>query len=82
MKTLVDLNISEEESIFIREVFRDIFQARDISYTRRSNDVLTLDEDIDTIDFETLDEIVIHGLGNIESNTLDKNKLIEIYRTL
>lgn len=80
-KILVDLNISQEEAIFIRETFMKVFQTREISYTRKAAEMQQYDES-EMEDFESIDSIVINGLKNVDSNTLDTNVLIGLYNSL
>lgn len=80
-KIKIDLNIQQEDSIFIRETFMKIFGAREIQYVKPNIYEQTF-EDEDDIMFDSIDDIVIKQLGNVDSSTIDKSKLIEIYKSL
>ncbi len=80
-KVKLDLNVSYEESIFIRETFMKLFEAREISYVHEKKDIEEY-EDIGEITFDTVDAIVVKSLDTVESKTIDKRKLISIYNDL
>lgn len=80
-KIKIDLNISHEDSIFIRETFMKVFSAREIQFTK-PNAFENVFEDEEEIAFDSIDDIVISQLNNIDSNTIDKSKIIEIYKSL
>ncbi|MDC1040216.1 metallophosphoesterase [bacterium] len=76
----LDVNISYEEANFIRETFAENFKVREIQ-------LLPVKEDEEVfeggeIQFESVDQIVIQQLETIESNLVDTQELIEIYRSL
>ena len=80
-KVKLDLNLNIEDAMFIRETFMNIFSTRDISYTHEKTDQDQY-EDLSEVQFDTIDAIVIKSLENVESNTIDKRKLIELYNNL
>ena len=76
----LDVNISYEEANFIRETFAEQFKVREIQ-------LLPVKEDEEIfeggeIKFESVDQIVIQQLETIESNLVDTEELIKIYRSL
>lgn len=77
-----DLDITYEEVQFIKELFTNHFGPRKldvIPMTKKGDDQDFADSDIK---FQSVDQIVIEGLKNIDSLTMDKGTLIEIYRSL
>ena len=80
-KVKIDLNISYDDSLFIRETFMKIFSAREISFTYDKKDKEEFEE-LEDITFDSVDSIVIKSLNTIESKTIDKRKLISIFNSL
>jgi hypothetical protein len=58
-----------------------VFNAREIQFVKPNVYEHTF-EDEDEITFDSIDDIVISQLNNVDSNTIDKSKLIEIYKSL
>lgn len=81
-KITSDLDITYEEVQFIKEVFTQQFNPRklDIIPNTKKNDEQDFADQ--NVQFQSVDQIVIQGLKDIDSLTLDKNTLIEIYRSL
>lgn len=76
----IDVNISYEEANFIRETFYENYKVRELQ-------LLPVKEEEEAflgteIKFESVDQIVISQLETIESNTIDTNVLIELYRDI
>ena len=76
----LDVNISYEEANFIRETFAEKFNVREIQ-------LLPVKEEEEAfeggeIQFESVDQIVIQQLETIESNLVDTDELVKIYRSL
>jgi len=79
-KVKLDINISYEEANFVREEFAKLYNVRDMQLlpvAKESEESMGHD-----IKFESVDQIVISQLSTIESQSFDKNKLIDIYRGL
>ena len=76
-----DLDISYEEIQLIKDTYATHFEPRrlDISAPTRNSD--ETDYDTET-EFQSIDQIVIDGLMNIDSISIDKGLLIEIFRGL
>jgi hypothetical protein len=81
-KVLVDIDISYEESLFIRETFMDSHKAREIKLIIDRNSDHTEDNSSADINFESIDKIVLTQIEGITSDNFDKKKLIEIYNSL
>ena len=81
-KLTIDININYEEVTFIKELFENELRAREINLiTNRSVDGITIDSAAE-LDFQSVDSIVISHLQSIESTTIDKQRLIDIYNSL
>jgi hypothetical protein len=81
-KITSDLDISYEEINFIKEVFQSQFGPRklDIIPTSKKQDEHEFRDS--NIKFQSVDHIVMQGLKDVESLTLDQAILIDIYRSL
>jgi hypothetical protein len=81
-KVTLDVDISYEEANFIKEVFFDQYQLRELSIIPNKN-VNALDQQtVGEINFESVDTIVSSQLTQVESDSYDNNLLMEIYRNL
>ena len=81
LRVHLDIDISYEEANFIKESFIAEHDIREISLIQEKNSIDIIDDATDA-KFESVDQIVTEQLINIESETIDKNKLLEIYRAL
>lgn len=73
----LDISISYEEANFIREKFAEQYNVRELQ-------LIPIKEEEEAyeggdIKFESVDQIVITQLETIESNTIDRQRLISIY---
>lgn len=73
----LNINISYEEATFIKEKFAEQYNVRELQ-------LMPIKEEQEEfeggdIEFESVDAIVISQLDTIESDTVNKNKLIAIY---
>jgi DNA repair exonuclease SbcCD nuclease subunit len=81
-KVNLDIDISFEEANFIKETFISEHDIREISLIQdKANLDGSTDDNPDT-KFESVDQIVTEQLVNIESDSFDKNTLLEIYNNL
>lgn len=80
-KIKLDLNMQIEDANFVRETLVNLYKTREFVYQHERKEI-TEYEDLDDISFDTVDEIVVKSLGNIESVSFDKNRLIHIYQSL
>ena len=75
----LDISISYEEANFIREKFAEQYNVRELQ-------LLPIKEEEEfeggDIEFESVDQIVIQQLETIESQTVEKDKLIDIYQSI
>lgn len=81
LQVTLDLDITYEEAVFLRETFLTQYSVREFKLVRNQEDEMTKDYSGD-ITFKTVDQIVIEQLTNIDSDAFDANKLIEIYNGL
>jgi DNA repair exonuclease SbcCD nuclease subunit len=81
LQVTLDLDITYEEAVFLRETFLTQYNVREFKLVRNQEDDLGKDFAGD-ITVKTVDQIVIEQLSNIDSDAFDTNKLIEIYNRL
>ena len=82
LKVNLDIDITYEEANFIKESFILEHDIREISLIQEKNSVEgVIDDNLDA-QFESVDQIVTEQLVNIDSESIDKLKLLEIYRSL
>jgi len=76
----LDVAISYEEANFLRETFAEKYNVRELQLivVKEEDEVFDGEE----INFESVDQIVISQLETIESQLVDTNRLIEIYRDI
>lgn len=76
----LNISISYEEANFIRQKFAEQYGVRELQLIPVKEE--EQDQSGAEINFESVDHIVISQLETLESNTVDPQKLIEIYRSL
>jgi len=81
VRVKIDINVTYEEANFIKENFQNTYNLREISLLphKEVEDELEFQGEIK---FQSVDEIVLDQLTNIESDTFDNSVLIEIYNRL
>jgi DNA repair exonuclease SbcCD nuclease subunit len=82
LKVNLDIDISYEEATFIKESFIKEHDIREISLIQEKNNIESNTDDTPDTKFESVDQIVTEQLVNIDSESIDKLKLLEIYRGL
>jgi DNA repair exonuclease SbcCD nuclease subunit len=81
LQVTLDIDISYEEASFIKETFIKDYNCREIVLIPgKKDDELT--STLDITRFESVDEIVSKEINAIESDSYNKNTLLEIYRDL
>jgi DNA repair exonuclease SbcCD nuclease subunit len=81
-KVHLDIDISYEEANFIKETFTNDYDIREIALIQDKNNLdSVIDEGIET-KFESIDQIVSEQILSLDSDTFDKNVLLEIYRNI
>lgn len=78
----IDGNLSYEDLSFIRELFETQLQALDVSFVQTKGDGETTELDDSEVNFESVDSIVVSHLQSIESTSMSKQRLIEIYQSI
>ncbi len=81
LRVSLDIDISYEEASFIKEKFIADYDIRELTLIAEKKSV-EINTDIDVQAFESVDQIVSNQIVSIESDTFDKNKLLEIYSGL
>jgi DNA repair exonuclease SbcCD nuclease subunit len=82
LKVHLDIDISYEEANFIKETFISDYDIREISLIQDKTNLEGTIEDNPDQKFESVDQIVIEQLVNIDSEQFDKNILLEIYNSI
>jgi DNA repair exonuclease SbcCD nuclease subunit len=81
LQVVLDIDITYEEATFLRETFVESYEVREFKLVRSQEDDLEKEYSGD-ITMKTVDQIVIEQLTNIDSDSFDSAKLIEIYDRL
>ena len=77
----VDVDLSYEDRDFLRELFETQLQALDVSFVSRAgSDELEFNDE--EVSFESVDSIVLSHLATIESASMDRNLLSQIYQSI
>ena len=77
----MDITPSYEDVNYIRDTILDVFKPRDLSFLP-STEMESEKEYDGELDFESVDSVVLSHLKSIESNNIDNNLLVDIYRSL
>ena len=80
IKISQDIELDYEEMVLIKDIIYKHYNPRKVEI-KSQNEQITEDTS-NSISFQSIDQIVTDGLKSIDSNTIDKNKLIEIYEGL
>lgn len=80
-KVHLDTELTAEEISYIRETYRTYFKMNDFKTTGAKASQVTLGND-DEIKVESVDQVVIDQIKSLDTNSLDKAFLIEIYQSL
>lgn len=78
----LDVDISYEESTFIKETFVDTYKLRELTLIPVKASDIGQDIVLGNIQFESIDTIVTNQLTSIASEHYNSNLLIDIYRNL
>jgi hypothetical protein len=77
----VDIDITHEEANFVKELVETELNAKDVTlHVTKVDENAQIDDA--NINFESVDTIVISHLQSIESNTINKQQLVEIYQSI
>jgi hypothetical protein len=78
----LDIEISYEEANFIKETFVQDYNLREMSLVPSKNSSVDTDMAPGSVVFESVDQIVIDQITNIESEFYDPKLLLKIYQNL
>jgi Calcineurin-like phosphoesterase len=81
LRVTLDIDISFEEASFIKEKFISDYDIRELTLIAEKKEI-EINTNIDIQAFESVDQIVSSQIVSIESDTYDKNTLLEIYNSL
>ena len=81
MKVINDIDMSYDEQQFIKSILSARFDVRKLQIDF-NNDKNSDEVDVNPEDFQSTDDIVVACLGNIESNSIQPELLIELYQQL
>jgi hypothetical protein len=81
LRVALDIDISYEEASFIKEKFITDYAIRELTLITERKEV-EMNTNIDIQSFESVDQIVSNQIVNIDSDTYNKNTLLEIYNSL
>jgi DNA repair exonuclease SbcCD nuclease subunit len=82
LRVTLDIDITFEESNFIKEEFMKDKNIRELSLIVEKDSVDSVTEDSGDIKFESVDQIVSEQILALETGTYDTAKLLEIYNSL
>lgn len=81
-RVTLDMDISYEEAQVIRDTFARQYGVRKIELLHSSKTAVGDQDFAGPVVFQSVDQIVMDGLLSVKSETLDSQKLVEIYRSL
>lgn len=81
IKAVIDVDLSYEEVNYMKETFVDQFNIRELKLIPGNDTEHEIDDGKELV-FETVNEIVVSQLNDIDSDTYEKEKLIDIYNRL
>jgi hypothetical protein len=79
---MLDIDITFEESNFIKEEFMKDKNIRELSLLVEKESVDSVTEDTGEVMFESVDQIVSEQIVSLETGTYNTAKLLEIYNNL
>ena len=77
----LDIDISYEEANFLRETFIPEHKLREMTLIPMKGEQAET-QGVDSLKFESVDQIVIDQINSIESKSFDKKLLLDIYNNL
>jgi hypothetical protein len=77
----LDVSISYEEANFIKEEMQKTYGVRELSLIQHRGEVLT-ENAIGDVAFESVDQIVLSQISNLDTQHYDTRLLMEIYNSL
>ena len=81
LQVTLDVDITYEEATFIKETFMENHDIRELKLIRKDEEDHVIEFEGE-ISFQTVDQIVVEQLSNIDKGSFESAKLIEIYDRL
>lgn len=81
VRVMMDIDISFEESTFIKETFIETYNLRELSLVPVRTELLGTETEVN-MEIQSVDQIVHQQIGNINSENFDVETLINIYNNL
>lgn len=81
-RIMVDVDCAYEDAVYLKELFEGALGALDVSLIHSQNHADQGELDDAQINFESVDSIVLSHLNSIESATMQKDMLIQIYQSI
>jgi hypothetical protein len=81
LRVELDIDISYEEASFIKETFIRDYECREITLIPQSQ-IEEISTDLDISTFVSVDQIVAGEIAELDTDSFDKVKLLEIYNGL
>lgn len=78
----LDIDISYEESAYIREQLVPKYNLREMALVPMKLDISQDDTDYTNLQFESVDSIIINQIEQLQQGSFDKQLLLDIYRNL
>jgi DNA repair exonuclease SbcCD nuclease subunit len=82
VKVNLDVEISYEESSFLRESLVPQFNLREMTLVPMKSDIESDHTDYSNADFESVDTIIQKQIDELQEGAFDKKLLLEIYRSI
>lgn len=82
VKATLDVELTVDELIFIKETYSKYYNLKDFNIIQSSNTTTLVELEGAELQAESVDTIVAEQINNIDSNTLEKSLLLEIYNSL
>jgi DNA repair exonuclease SbcCD nuclease subunit len=80
-RIILDANLTYEDANFIKEIYIENYKLREMKFIYETKEELNQEPNSE-ITFQSVDEIVIEQLANIDSNTFDARILVNLYNGL
>ena len=81
IRVTLDSNLTYEEANFIKDILVKNYEVRDLKFIYDTSDDLEQEFEGEIV-FQSIDQIVLEQLNNIDSDTFEITKLINIYNRL
>lgn len=81
LRVTLDIDVSYEEASYIKEKFMNDYDIRELTLIPEKKEV-EINTSVDIQSFESVDQIVVNQIVNIESETYDNKVLLSIYNSL